>query len=87
MGRKKERKERKESAAADLQQTGIYAGAGLPAAQELALIFRCQGAYKQRQQGQDEDCGNLKESHWGKEGRKGKERKAGDQAGSISSTQ
>jgi hypothetical protein len=34
----------------------------------MALIFRCQGAYKQRQQGQEEDCGNLKESHWGKEG-------------------
>jgi hypothetical protein len=65
-------KERKEgSAAADLQKAGVHAGAGLPTGEEMALIFRCQRAYKQRQQGQEEDCGNLKESHWGKEGKNG----------------
>ena len=60
---RKERKERKESAAADLQQAGIYAGAGLPAAQELALIFNRQGTYKQGQERGQEDSGDLKESH------------------------
>ena len=56
---KKERKEREESAAADLQQASIHAGAGLTTGEEAALIFRCQGAYKQRQQRQEEDGGNF----------------------------
>jgi hypothetical protein len=60
---RKERKERKESAAADLQEASVNAGAGLPTGQEVALIFRCQGAYKQRQQGEQEDSGDFKEGH------------------------
>jgi len=65
LGRKKGKgkKERKESAAADLQQAGVSAGAGLPTGQEMALIFRCQGTYKQRQQRQEKDGGNFKEGH------------------------
>jgi hypothetical protein len=75
---RKERKERKESAAADLQQASVNAGAGLPTGQEMALIFRCQGTYKQRQQRQEKDGGNFQEGH-------GQEAvgSAGDRSGAV----
>ena len=73
--KERERKERKESAAADLQQASVNAGAGLPTGQEVALIFRCQGTYKQRQQRQEEDGGNFEKGHDWKERKEGKGRK------------
>jgi hypothetical protein len=68
---KKGQEKREGSAAADLQQAGIHTHAGLPAAQELALVFGRQGTYKQGQERGQENSGDLKESHFGREERNG----------------